>query len=593
LEGDSDEGEAKERNLVLMDRPVDDAPRDFIDGRKIKIPPNVWFVGTANHDETTLEFADKTYDRAHVLELPHEPPKDIPGLGYVQPSRLRFSDMQDAFAAALKNHGKQAEMAKEFFLDHVEPVLGEQFGIGIGNRLKKRQLGQFIPVFLATGGSVGDAIDHLLVTRALRRTAGLHDIFDNDPHYQEVAELWRAWHESGESKEQDEEAIFNAWQKANLDFSAYCRLLVCRAMRDIGWKPNAKGHSHSDKSLSFVGPDGHEARLEEVEDLTYWVKSKGAKLKIVPLLATLARVTEEGQLQDWLDELDSAVEDADTLFLYFGKSSELQNIMLSHPRLGMRLDGLTHGPLTHDLMSSFVPVSPFEITSLEKVGRHLNMWLRGRLLSDFPPKIKAPGALAQLVGLNNVADKLSVDIWSPRRPIDAAYLRQCEGHVLKLSLPDVRRKAGDISSTAIQRMTSDLQAAEKLSYGVLICPVCGQDSADYQFREDKTYVCRCLSRSCGAEWGLRMCKSCHQPYPYLHAQSASALNVSTMEPGWLDRLQGRDCIAIPCAHPASSSGYVCSNCFACAHVPEEGICDACPAFGTVQGPKLAKPRRRH
>ena len=168
LEGDSD-------NLVLMDRPVDDAPRDFIDNRKIRIPPNVWFVGTANHDETTLEFADKTYDRAHVLELPHEPPNDIHDHDRVVPTRLSFSELQGAFALAQKNHGKEAEKAKAYFLEYVEPVLSDEFGVGIGNRLKKRQIGQFVPVFLAAGGSIGQAIDHLLVTRALRRVVGLHD----------------------------------------------------------------------------------------------------------------------------------------------------------------------------------------------------------------------------------------------------------------------------------------------------------------------------------------------------------------------------------------------------------------------------------
>lgn len=175
LEGDSDEGEANQRNLVLMDRPVDDSPRGFIEGRKIRIPPNIWFVGTANHDETTLEFADKTYDRAHVLELPHEPPDDIPNSGPVTPSRLSFSTLQEAFTGALKTHSKDAEKAREYFLDHVEPLLSDEFGVGIGNRLKKRQIGQFVPVFLASGGKIGEAVDHILVTRALRKTTGLHD----------------------------------------------------------------------------------------------------------------------------------------------------------------------------------------------------------------------------------------------------------------------------------------------------------------------------------------------------------------------------------------------------------------------------------
>jgi hypothetical protein len=171
LEGDTD-------NLVLMDRPVDDAPRDFIENRKIRIPPNVWFVGTANHDETTLEFADKTYDRAHVLELPHVPPStpsDPTIHAKVHPLRVSFREMQDAFGAALKSHGKDADKARDYFLEYVEPVLGDEFGIGIGNRLKKRQIGQFVPVFLAAGGNIGEAIDHLLVTRALRRIVGLHD----------------------------------------------------------------------------------------------------------------------------------------------------------------------------------------------------------------------------------------------------------------------------------------------------------------------------------------------------------------------------------------------------------------------------------
>jgi len=214
LEGDSDEGEAKERNLVLMDRPVDDAPRDFIDSRKIRIPPNVWFVGTANHDETTLEFADKTYDRAHVLELPHELPEDIPGHGRVHPSRLSFKEMQDAFATALKNHGKEADKAREYFLDYVEPVLGEEFGVGIGNRLKKRQIGQFVPVFLATGGSIGEAIDHLLVTRALRRIAGLHDT-------------------SGEQFRALAKALKGGWMKLGLkDLPSRTVRLIEKEMRD-------------------------------------------------------------------------------------------------------------------------------------------------------------------------------------------------------------------------------------------------------------------------------------------------------------------------------------------------------------------------
>ena len=126
------------------------------------------------------------------------------------------------------------------------------------------------------------------------------NIFDNDPHYREVAELWRAWHESGESQEQDEEAIFCSWQKANRDFSSFCRLLDCRSLDDIGWKLQATGSAPSAASLSFKGPDGTDALLEENEGMTYTFVANEDRIRIVHLLATLGRVSDEGQLLDWV-----------------------------------------------------------------------------------------------------------------------------------------------------------------------------------------------------------------------------------------------------------------------------------------------------
>ncbi len=39
-------------------------------GVGLPLHDNVWFIGTANHDETTASFAPKTQSRAHVMELP-------------------------------------------------------------------------------------------------------------------------------------------------------------------------------------------------------------------------------------------------------------------------------------------------------------------------------------------------------------------------------------------------------------------------------------------------------------------------------------------------------------------------------------------
>ena len=57
------------RDIVLTEEGHQNAPKLLREGRTLRLPENVWFIGTANHDETTNEFADKTYDRSHVMEL--------------------------------------------------------------------------------------------------------------------------------------------------------------------------------------------------------------------------------------------------------------------------------------------------------------------------------------------------------------------------------------------------------------------------------------------------------------------------------------------------------------------------------------------
>ena len=93
----------EERMLELMSSPIQNPPSGLErDGRHLKIPANVWFVGTANHDETTLEFAPKTYDRSHVMELPCDPVPFTPPAAEYRPP-VSYSALQDAFVKATMN----------------------------------------------------------------------------------------------------------------------------------------------------------------------------------------------------------------------------------------------------------------------------------------------------------------------------------------------------------------------------------------------------------------------------------------------------------------------------------------------------------
>ena len=178
------EREPDERQLNIMTHAVPQPPRLFREGRALPIPQNVWFVGTANHDETTKNFADKTYDRSHVQEFPHRPePFSIRSMDPMAP--LTYASLRDAFETAIKRHEDVAAQAIRTLNDHLRGPLTENFGIGWGPRLE-RQISRYIPVVHAAGGASGEALDHILATRLIRKLRHRHD--NRPEHLQELRE---------------------------------------------------------------------------------------------------------------------------------------------------------------------------------------------------------------------------------------------------------------------------------------------------------------------------------------------------------------------------------------------------------------------
>lgn len=168
------EQDPQRRRLVLMTAGVDSAPQRLVDGgTKLPIPPNVWFVGTANHDETTKDFADKTYDRAHVMELPRHR-ETFKRKDYQPQKPVSLEAIETAFSEAVQTHRDDAARAYAFLQDGLGETLGRRFRVGWGNRLQ-RQLGSYVPVVVAAGGTVGEATDHMLATKLLRKIRDRHD----------------------------------------------------------------------------------------------------------------------------------------------------------------------------------------------------------------------------------------------------------------------------------------------------------------------------------------------------------------------------------------------------------------------------------
>jgi hypothetical protein len=167
----------KARRLTLVNDPVTQAPRLLLDGRHLPIPPNVWFVGTANHDESTSEFADKTYDRAHVMEMPRKTAAAhfaVEERGRRNP--LSYEKLEAAFNDAAVAQAKVVQKATVWLRSApFAEDLQSRFRVGWGNRLEN-QLARYLPVVVESGGTIGEAMDHLLVTKVLRKLKDRHDV---------------------------------------------------------------------------------------------------------------------------------------------------------------------------------------------------------------------------------------------------------------------------------------------------------------------------------------------------------------------------------------------------------------------------------
>lgn len=139
--------------------------KDLISGRKIKVTDNIWFIGTANRDESTFEISDKVYDRAQVISLNK---KGISEGKYTKPGQkyISVSDLENLFENASLS-GKDLDDVKER-LDSLDNLLIDKFDVSFGNRIVTQTI-KFTAVYKAAGGTINDALDYQISTKIIRK----------------------------------------------------------------------------------------------------------------------------------------------------------------------------------------------------------------------------------------------------------------------------------------------------------------------------------------------------------------------------------------------------------------------------------------
>ena len=169
--------EQDEENQIISIKAPMDVLRDRIKGG-LKIPKNVRFIGTANHDETTNSFAPKTLDRSNLMQMDGDKNDDI--IPTNSQYTVNYKWLEDRFAEAERQFASYYKEFKKFIEDKELVGLLKQYGIGIGKRFADKQAMRFISVYMACGDDpkqdLADAVDQMMTTRMLRVLANKYGL---------------------------------------------------------------------------------------------------------------------------------------------------------------------------------------------------------------------------------------------------------------------------------------------------------------------------------------------------------------------------------------------------------------------------------
>jgi len=159
-------------DLVPSAWPTD--PKHVIGGR-FHLPTNVWYIGTANNDDSTFAISDKVYDRAMPINIDTKGVKfDAP---YTENLHLSSSYLESLFDAAKEENKVSPETLQK--IEVLDNYVIEHFRLAFGNRIVK-QLRDFVPSYVGCGGTEIDGLDYVLTNKIFRKFEGLNLAFIRD-----------------------------------------------------------------------------------------------------------------------------------------------------------------------------------------------------------------------------------------------------------------------------------------------------------------------------------------------------------------------------------------------------------------------------
>ncbi|MCM0608530.1 MAG: hypothetical protein KA711_05955 [Ideonella sp. WA131b] len=498
-----------------------------------------------------------------------------------------FSEAEDySSSASLGSHWRQKRVFQ---------LWGASLDAGEARRKAERTLEKLKFLKYSVAGLMDSTLYKEVPRRAfVSTTLKMTNILANDVHYRRVSELWLAWARLGLEQTPRPEEYFQAMQDLCRGFDLFALLLVIRALEQLQLEPEDLEESLERGKVSLIGQGGRaELSWSETEG-TLRLDVPGARpVRFVPIAASMGRLGE--------DALRSVIADADLA------ASHGEQVVLLHPSLSTdhsgedafrqlrsRLHALPHEVACQGReRAGFLSVSPWDLSSVERVARELRWVITGSKFLAYPPELgESPlpgvcdGAPWLEVSGGNVlirrAPQPQEQLNLPQRlAAEQARLATLRAdHVavseqLHLAVRD-RGPSGQFNAkkkelkaliTKSEESIRKLQVfAEKLEQGIgmvnalLTCPTCGvacDSRRDFTLGQGRRFSCQCPS--CSTSWGTEICPTCKAWMPTL-LPSVKNLEELGSQPGWVDRYLGADVLAVPWFDGNGVRGFICHVC---------------------------------
>lgn len=160
--------------IELVSNSWPDDPK-YIKKGKLKIPGNLWFIGTINNDDSTFMVTDKVYDRAMPIDINTK-------VAAFEAREQGPVDINSTFLEGLFAEAEEKYKISDSVMEKIQKLddyVITNFRVAFGNRILK-QLHTFVPVYMSTGGDELEAVDYFIAKKIFRKFEQLNIMFIRD-----------------------------------------------------------------------------------------------------------------------------------------------------------------------------------------------------------------------------------------------------------------------------------------------------------------------------------------------------------------------------------------------------------------------------